>query len=136
MSHTIHFTNCETAIIYYMMKTPWFHVFKMTIQPTPKHCSIFKKHSNNDLYKPTTNKYNEIFCNLPLRKIRRFFKEVQYKNKREKFQGVHDKMDWKSRGINFKRIDIFNMERGGNKVFFWKSLILDTCHCYSRMTKW
>ena len=40
-----------------------------------------------------------------------------------KFQGSHDKIDWKSRGVNFKKIDILN--RGGTNLF-WKIPLADT----------
>ena len=44
--------------------------------------------------------------------------------KSENFQGGHDKIDWKSRVVNFKKIDILNM---GGTIFFWKSPILLSC---------
>ena len=43
--------------------------------------------------------------------------------KNGKFQGNHGKFEWKSREVNFKKLDIFN--RGGGTISFWKSPILD-----------
>ena len=39
--------------------------------------------------------------------------------KNKKFQGGHDKFDWKSRGVNVKKIDILN--RGGLQFFTGKA---------------
>ena len=51
-----------------------------------------------------------------LRKKHRFLGGSMQRN--GKFQEGHGKFDWKSRGFNFKKIDILN--RGGT-IFFWKS---------------
>ena len=40
--------------------------------------------------------------------------------KNGKFQGDHVKFDWKSRGVNFKKIDSLNR---GVTIVFWKSPI-------------
>ena len=43
-------------------------------------------------------------------------------NAKEKWKipGGHDKIDWKSRGVNFKKIDILNV---GGTILFCKSSI-------------
>ena len=45
--------------------------------------------------------------------------------KKWKAPGGHGKFDWKSRGVNFKKIDILN--RGGGTIFFWKSPFYSKC---------
>ena len=47
---------------------------------------------------------------------RRFSKGLMQKS--GKFRGGHDKIDWKSRGISFKKIDILNIFFSGKAQFF------------------
>ena len=51
----------------------------------------------------------------------------------ENSRGVIIYIDWKSRGVNFKEIDIFNRE---STIFFWKSTFLKQSVVLSLCVVW
>ena len=51
--------------------------------------------------------------------------------KNGKIPGGHGKLDWKFKGVTFKKFDI--LKGGGGKIYFWKSPLLMEYHGVSHL---
>ena len=59
----------------------------------------------------------------------RIFKGVDAKS--EKYQGGHDRIDWKSRGSTSKKMISSTAQQGGGTILFWKILMFNKYVCFA-----